>query len=152
MLSTISNIKYDVGVARETQDACRAWELLTRLFFARRGQLPTLAAELELSPVQCHVLHLIEPGRAVPMGRLAETLACDASNVTGLVDRLESRGLIARQPSAGDRRVKVLVLTPTGARLRALLHSRMAEPPDPFRRLSAAEQRTLVKLLERLFE
>ena len=82
--------------------------------------LPPLAAELELSPAQCHVLHLIEPGRPIPMGQLAETLACDASNVTGLVDRLESRGLVRRRPSAEDRRVKVLDLTPTGSRLRTL--------------------------------
>jgi DNA-binding MarR family transcriptional regulator len=102
--------------------------------------------------VQCHVLRLIEPDEPMPMGRLAETLACHASNVTGLIDRLESRNLIERRPSADDRRVKVLVLTPTGSRLRALLHRRMAAPPDPFARLSAAEQRTLVNLLERLVE
>src|SRR3981081_4457338 len=63
------------------------WELLVRLFFAQRANLPPLAAELQLSPAQCHVLHLIEPERPIPMGQLAETLACDASNVTGLVDR-----------------------------------------------------------------
>ncbi len=142
----------DRGVSRDSRDACRAWELLTRLFFARRGQLPILAAEFELSPVQCHVLHLIEPDQPVPMGRLAETLACDASNVTGLVDRLESRGLLKRRAAASDRRVKVLTLTPTGARLRAELHRRMADPPDPFRRLSAEEQQTLVRILERLLE
>ena len=68
-----------------------------QLFFAQRANLPPLAAELELSPAQCHVLHLIEPGRPIPMGQLAETLACDASNVTGLVDRLESRGLVRRR-------------------------------------------------------
>jgi MarR family transcriptional regulator, organic hydroperoxide resistance regulator len=139
-------------VTRGDQTACRAWELLTRLFFARRGQLPAIAAELELSPVQCHVLHLMEPERPVAMGRLAETLACDASNVTGLVDRLESRGLIVRRPSDSDRRVKVLVLTPTGARLRAQLQKRMTDPPDPLRRLSAAEQQTLIRILERLLE
>jgi MarR family transcriptional regulator, organic hydroperoxide resistance regulator len=139
-------------VASPKPEACRAWELLTRLFFAQRGQLPTLAGELELSPVQCHVLHLMQPDRPIPMGRLAETLACDASNVTGLVDRLESRGLVARQASAVDRRVKVLVLTPTGARLRARLHQRLAAPPDPFRRLSESEQQTLVRILERLLE
>ena len=77
--------------------ACDAWQLLTQLFFAHRANLPTLAAELQLSPAQCHVLHLIEPGRPIPMGQLAETLACDASNVTGLVDRLESRG--SRSPA-----------------------------------------------------
>src|SRR5881409_3342768 len=95
---------------RTERDACRAWQLLMKFFFAQRGHLPSAAAEFDLSPVQCHVLHLIEPGRPLPMGRLAETLSCDASNVTGLVDRLESRGLVQRRLSAEDRRVKVLQL------------------------------------------
>src|SRR2546422_3737494 len=107
-----------------------AWPLLVRLFFAQRATLPPLAAELQLSPAQCHVLHLIEPGRPIPMGQLAETLACDASNVTGLVDRLESRGLVRRRPSAEDRRVKVLDLTSAGARLRAVVLERMTKPPE----------------------
>src|SRR3954470_17658145 len=132
--------------------ACDAWQLLTQLFFAHRANLPSLAAELQLSPAQCHVLHLIEPGRPIPMGQLAETLACDASNVTGLVDRLESRGLVRRRASEADRRVKVLELTATGARLRSLLIERMTAPPATLRRLSAAEQRSLVRILARLLE
>jgi DNA-binding MarR family transcriptional regulator len=127
-------------------------ELLVRLFFAQRANLPPRAAELQLSPAQCHVLHLIEPDRPIPMGQLAETLACDASNVTGLVDGLESRGLVRRRPSAGDRRVKVLILTPTGSRLRALLLDRMTAPPAALDRLSLREQRALVRILRRLLE
>lgn len=137
-------------MSADREASCRAWELLTRLLLEHRVQLPALAAEFDLSPVQCHVLHLLEPGRPVPMGRLAETLACDASNVTGLVDRLESRGLLERQPSPADRRVKVLVLTATGTRVRMQLQKRLAAPPDPFRRLSEQDQRTLVRILERL--
>jgi len=135
-----------------TPDGCDAWRLLLRLFFTQRANLPPLAAELELSPAQCHVLHLIEPGRPIPMGQLAETLACDASNVTGLVDRLESRGLVRRRPSEADRRVKVLDLTPSGARLRALLLDRMTTPPAMLGRLSIREQRVLVRILNRLVE
>jgi DNA-binding MarR family transcriptional regulator len=129
-----------------------AWHLLVRFFFTQRANLPPLAAELQLSPAQCHVLHLIEPDRPIPMGQLAETLACDASNVTGLVDRLESRGLVRRRPSAGDRRVKVLHLTPTGVRLRTLLVDRMTNAPSALERLSLREQRALVKILTRLLE
>jgi DNA-binding MarR family transcriptional regulator len=129
-----------------------AWPLLLRLFFAQRANLPPLAAELELSPAQCHVLHLIEPERPLTMGELAETLACHASNVTGLVDRLESRGLVLRRPSPADRRVKILILTPTGARLRALLLDRMTAPPAALERLSLREQRELVRILRRLLE
>jgi len=129
-----------------------AWQLLVRFFFAQRATLPPLAADLQLSPAQCHVLHLIEPDRPIPMGQLAETLACDASNVTGLVDRLESRGLVRRRPSPADRRVKVLVLTQTGCRLRALLLHRMTAPPAALERLSPREQRALVRILTRLLE
>jgi DNA-binding MarR family transcriptional regulator len=137
---------------RASPHACDAWELLIQLFFDTRANLPPLAAELQLSPAQCHVLRLIEPGRPMPMGQLAATLACDASNVTGLVDRLESRGLVCRHPSATDRRVKVLDLTPAGSRLRTLLLDRMTTPPATLRRLSVREQRALVRILTRLRE
>jgi DNA-binding MarR family transcriptional regulator len=114
--------------------------------------LPPLAAELQLSPAQCHVLRLIEPDRPIPMGQLAGTLACDASNVTGLVDRLESRGLVRRRLSKEDRRVKVLELTAEGARLRTLFLDRMTAPPPSLGRLSVQEQRTLVRILARLLD
>src|SRR5256885_1263172 len=145
-------MNYTGAVKRRGPSDCSAWRLLVRFFFTQRASLPTLAAELQLSPAQCHVLHLIEPDRPIPMGQLAETLACDASNVTGLVDRLESRGLVRRRPSPEDRRVKVLHLTPTGARLRALLVDRMTAPPATLERLSAQEQRELVRILTRLLE
>jgi DNA-binding MarR family transcriptional regulator len=128
------------------------WGLLVRLFLAQRANLPGLAADLELSPAQCWVLQLIQPDRPIPMGQLAETLACHASNVTGLVDRLESRGLLRRRPSEEDRRVKVLVLTPAGARLRAELVERVMAPPAALERLSPREQRALAKILRRLLE
>jgi DNA-binding MarR family transcriptional regulator len=138
-----------VGMERAESDACRAWQLLMKFFFAQREHLSS-GAELDLSPAQCHVLHLIEPGRPLPMSRLANTLSCDASNVTGLVDRMEARGLVERRPSAHDRRVKVLQLTPAGALLRAQLLRRMTGRSLPLSKLSLKEQRTLVKILEGL--
>ena len=135
-----------------SDDACRAWQLLMKFFFAQRGHLPSSGAEFDLSPIQCHVLHLIEPGRPLPMSRLAGTLSCDASNVTGLVDRLESRGLVRRQPSPQDRRVKVLHLTPSGARLRAQVLKKVTGGSVPLSRLSLDQQRTLVKILETLVD
>ena len=136
---------------RTDQDACRAWQLLMKFFFAQRAHLPS-RAQFDLSPIQCHVLHLIEPGRPLPMSRLADTLSCDASSVTGLVDRLESRGLVRRRSSPQDRRVRVLQLTPTGARLRTQLLRQMTGGSLPLSRLSLDQQRTLVKILEALVD
>ena len=132
-------------------DACRAWQLLMKFFFAQRAHLPVCGGA-DLSPALCHVLHLLEPGRPLPMKRLADTLSCDASNVTGLVDRLESRGLVQRQASEGDRRVKALELTAAGKRVRADLLGQMARRSLPLSRLTIRQQRTLVKLLEALVD
>jgi DNA-binding MarR family transcriptional regulator len=48
------------------------------------------------------------------MRRLAEQMNCEASNLTGLVDRLEIRGLVERRPDPADRRVRLLALTHEG--------------------------------------
>jgi MarR family transcriptional regulator, organic hydroperoxide resistance regulator len=137
---------------RTRMPACRAWQLLVKFFFAQRQHLPPVGDEFGLSPVQCHLLHLIEPGRPMPMGRLAATLVCDASNVTGLVDRLEARGLVQRRPSAGDRRVKVIQLTPRGSRVRERLLRQMTTASHPLSRLSPAQQQSLIRILEALVD
>ncbi|MBI3769863.1 MAG: MarR family transcriptional regulator [Deltaproteobacteria bacterium] len=131
--------------------AAEAWTLLLELLLAERGRLPAIAATLRLSPAQCHVLHLLEPGRPVSMRRIADALACDASNVTGIVDRLEARGLLQRRVVAHDRRLRVIVVTRRGAAARARLLARLAAPPPPIARLSRAEQRALCTLLRRAF-
>lgn len=150
-MSTIEVCQYNAGVVKRAEpEACRAWQLLMKFYFVQRRHLPDWAGQFGLSHVQCHVLHLIEPGHPVPMSRLAEVLSCDASNVTGLVDRMEARGLLERRPSPGDRRVKVLALTPTGARLRGEMLIHMTGQPLPLSSLTPDERRALVKLLERL--
>ena len=80
--------------------ACRAWQLLMRFFFVQREHLPGCGGTVRLvtGSVPCPAPHRARPAAAD--ARLAEALACDASNVTGLVDRLESRGLVQRVASA----------------------------------------------------
>ena len=131
------------GVARE------AWTLLFQLAKAKHSLLTANLAALDLTNVQAHALHLLEPERPLAMSALADALYCHASNVTGIVDRLESRGLVERRPGAGDRRVKTLALTPEGAEVRARVAELMSEPPQEIAALSAADQRALRDLLRR---
>ena len=103
--------------------------------------------EFALTPPQAHLLRELAPGPR-PMGELAGRLACDASNVTGLTDRLEARGLVERRAAPGDRRVKVLALTDEGERVqRALWERLMAESPVTAG-LDRADQRVLLGLLQ----
>ena len=119
------------------------------LVMAERTRIPQIAAEFQLSPPQAHALRMLEPEQPLPMGRLACALGCDASNVTGIVDRLEQRGLIERRPSDRDRRVKVLVVTSQGAQVRKALMIRLSEPPQSIAALSPADRRRLAGLLRR---
>jgi len=140
---------YYVPMSKDAQDA---WNLLFRLFISQRGRVPEVAAKYDLSPMQAHVLRLIEPAAPLPMRTLARKLGCDASNVTGIVDRLEERGLLVRAVSAVDRRVKMLVLTDAGMRLRQRIMADLAEAPEPIARLSAEDQRALRDILSRALE
>jgi MarR family transcriptional regulator, organic hydroperoxide resistance regulator len=108
-----------------------------------------MAAEFDLSPMQAFALRHLEPGTPLAMSDLAEALHCDASNVTGIVDRLETRGLIARRSDDHDRRVKMLVVTEKGVELRKRLLARISEPPPAIASLPAADQRSLRDILRR---
>ena len=66
------------------------------------------------------------------MRTLARVWACDASNVTWMVNHLETRGLVERRMLTSDRRVKTVALTPLGARTKAELFMRLHEPPADF--------------------
>ncbi len=133
-----------------TDDATEAWTLLSRVMMARRAHTLAIAAELELSPPQLWALRHLEPDAPLPMSALAGLLHCDNSNVTGIVDRLEARGLVERRPAAHDRRVKHLHLTAAGTTVRAQVGERMAQPPEGVARLDAEELHQLVALLRKL--
>jgi len=127
--------------------AAEAWSLIADLFGSQRGRFLALAQEFDLAPQQMGAIkHMAEP---MPMSELAGRLACDSSNVTGIVDRLEARGLVARQPAPHDRRVKMLVLTAEGERVRGELVKRMSEPPPALASLPAKDQRELRDILRR---
>jgi DNA-binding MarR family transcriptional regulator len=57
---------------------------------------------------------LVEAGDSLPLGHLAERLACVKSNVTQLIDRLEAEGFVTRAPDPGDRRSRLAVITELG--------------------------------------
>jgi DNA-binding MarR family transcriptional regulator len=133
----------------QVSPAREAWALMFELFAQQKPRHIAIAAEFDLSPMQAFSLRLIEPGTPLAMSDLAEALHCDASNVTGIVDRLEARELIARRGADRDRRVKMLVVTDKGAALRERLLERISEPPPPIAALSAADQRSLRDILRR---
>jgi DNA-binding MarR family transcriptional regulator len=113
-----------------------------------RQHATELAADYDLSFLQLRALWRLE--HPLPTGSLAEQLGLDPSNVTSVVDRLEARGLVARQPHVDDRRVKLLVLTDAGREARTTIDERMFATLTVFDDLTSAERRQLVTLLAKI--
>ena len=138
-----------VGTVRRSTAADEAWQLMQGLFGVHKRRLIALCQEFDLAPQQLIAVRLLDPAAPSPMSALAEQLHCDNSNVTGIVDRLEARGLVARRSAEHDRRVKMLDLTERGAIVRARLAERFDEAPPQLAALSAADQRALRDLLRK---
>lgn len=82
----------------------------SRVFFAR----------WDLSPSQFNVLNLLcDQPDGLSQIELGRQLLTHRSNVTGLVDRLEARGVVVRKDVEGDRRAYRVVLTSSGRKLMA---------------------------------
>lgn len=131
--------------ASAADPASEAWDLLASLVYP--PPFLAIAQESGLRPATFGALRILDEPRT--MSEIATFLRCDNSNVTGIVDGLETRGLAERTPSPGDRRVKLIALTAAGRRLRARLMREARKPPAWLERLSPADQRALRELLKR---
>src|SRR4029077_17135705 len=132
-----------------SHDAAReAWGLLGNLVYP--PPFLTVARRLGLRPPAFGGLRALAGPRT--MSELATVLHCDNSNVTGIVDGLEEKGLVTRQPAPDDRRAKVNAPTARGRRVRGRLVRAVEKPPAWIEGLSAADRRALVEILGRATE
>ncbi|WP_254885935.1 MarR family winged helix-turn-helix transcriptional regulator [Streptomyces sp. NA02950] len=126
-------------------------ELMDRLARAAAGyyrDLTAAAAVHGLTMTQAKMLILLR--QPLPMRALAGRLGCDASNITGLVDRLEARGLVSRHLDASDRRIKRVVATEEGREAVRRVRADMRGTAEAFARLDEEGRRSLYELLGRL--
>ncbi|MFI8241283.1 MarR family winged helix-turn-helix transcriptional regulator [Streptomyces sp. NPDC085866] len=109
------------------------------------------AGEHALTGPQARLLSLLslEP---LPMRKLAQKLKCEPSNVTGIVDRLEVRGLVARRPDPADRRVKLAAPTDEGLRVARDLREGLRFAREPLAGLTDEERSSLRDLLRRMLD
>ncbi|WP_063065688.1 MarR family winged helix-turn-helix transcriptional regulator [Nocardia violaceofusca] len=131
-------------------DTAQLMELLSVSLGVYYSEFTVAAASENLTASQGKTLTVLRRGPAA-MRTLAETLACDASNVTGIIDRLAKRGLVRREASATDRRVTNLVITPEGERAVDAIRAKMHQTREGLSRLGDEDRDRLHTLLERVF-
>ncbi|MGW6688289.1 MarR family winged helix-turn-helix transcriptional regulator [Streptomyces sp. NPDC054961] len=123
-------------------------ELLAAIGTAQWRDFAAAAARHGLTSTQAKVLAQLKG--PLPMRGLAALLVCDASNVTGIVDRLEARELVRREPDPVDRRVKNVVATDAGRDVIRRVREEMQATHGALDVLDDTESATLHALLERL--
>jgi DNA-binding MarR family transcriptional regulator len=130
--------------------AADAWRAIFDLIVSTAPERDAYIRRVGLSPAESRALASLDPMRGRPMWALAREWGCDPSNATWLVDRLERQGLAERETGASDRRVKMVVLTPRGNRLRYRLRRVFYKPPVLLSRLSRRDLESLRQAAARL--
>jgi DNA-binding MarR family transcriptional regulator len=125
--------------------------LLVRVAITTKHHLMSIAEQHGLTGMQLYTLCLLEADMSVPMNLLSSMLYCDASNITGIVDRLLSQEYIKREENPKDRREKMITLTQKGAELcNTFSHLFESYIPESLQALSKTEQQQLHTLLRKI--
>ena len=127
--------------------AAEAVEAFFTLYNRMHAHYAGICGSLDLTPQAGTVLRALRAPS--PMREFARGLGLDASNLTGVVDRLEARGLVERRHDPLDRRVRLLVPTPAGTGLRRRLDERLFTAPPLLAGLDTAQREQLRALLAR---
>jgi DNA-binding MarR family transcriptional regulator len=113
----------------------------------------TLLREHHLTAPQLALLQEVERCGPAPIGSLAKAAYLGAPTATGIADRLEKQGLVARVRTESDRRQVLITITAAGKQLlRRNPPSISASFHDQLRRLSKAEQQKVCDVLQQVAE
>lgn len=125
---------------------------------ARRASLAILdafykdMAVFDFGPVDFSVMSIISHNPGITSRQLCAALSLLPPNLVGLLNRLEKRGLIVRQPHPSDGRAVGLYCSPEGRRITEKAETAAAASGAKVtRNLTAAEHKTLARLLQKIF-
>jgi DNA-binding MarR family transcriptional regulator len=126
-------------------------DLIATVVARYHAEYEDAAAQHRLTGAQARVLGLLarEP---IPMRQIARILKCEPSNVTGIVDRLEARGLAERRPDPADRRVKLAAATTEGRDTAERLRGSLNFAREPLAGLTEEQRAVLRDLLRRMLD
>jgi len=129
--------------------AARAWQAMRTLVLDRYDRRKKVCDALGMSFIRAKALRRIAAG-PMTMRELAAGLGTDPPYTTVAVDDLERRGLVVRTVRAGDRRSKLVSITPAGLEQAQLASEILNAPPRPVRELPAADLAALDRILSQL--
>lgn len=135
------------------KDAQHLWDLMLELGRRRslRDPLAQLVEGLQLTPPQLHAIAWLGIDGSLPTSVLAQRIGASGSSTTGIVDRLEKLGYVARAPNPGDRRVVLVSLSPAGEALASeCINTFKGRLDFLMAALTPADRRALIRLVTQI--
>jgi len=129
--------------------ATAVWRAMLALVHDRHDRRKEVCEALDMSFVRVKALRRLA-GQPMTMRELASRLQTDAPYTTLVVDDLEKRGLVRREPHPSDRRAKLVTTTGLGRTEAARAEEIMTQPPPQMLALDAAELDALARLVAKL--
>ncbi len=129
--------------------SARSWQAMRTLVLDRYDRRKKVCDALGMSFIRAKALRLVAAG-PMTMRELAAGLGTDPPYTTVAVDDLERRGLVVRTVRTGDRRSKLVSITPAGLGQARLADEILSAPPRPVRELPAADLAALDRILRHL--
>ena len=124
---------------------------LVSFLLQAKQHIISVSADFGLTSMQALTLLTIQPNSQQSMSSICKRYECDASNITGIIDGLEQKDLVSRQPHPTDRRVKIIHLELAGHDLqKKLIASIAATSGHLFSGLTTAETQQLATLIQKI--
>ena len=136
----------------ETRSLQSFYDALMHFLALSKQQMVKIAAEHGLTATQGFLLMLSGSDEVRTMNSFGQLLGCDASNITGIVDGLERKGLLARAEHPTDRRIKTVRLLPKGDAIRTAILRQMSDRNQSYilSKLSSTELETFIALIQKI--
>jgi MarR family 2-MHQ and catechol resistance regulon transcriptional repressor len=129
----------------------RLWLVMARAFHAMRQHAERSLEGIDMSLTDFAILETLLNRGPQPVNTIGQRIRLTSGAVTTAVDRLESRGLVARRSDPNDRRARIVTLTPPGTKHIGAIFGKHKETMDRLADdLTKSERATLIALTKKL--
>jgi len=132
-------------------DSDEFYHALVSFLLQAKQQIVAISGEFGLTSIQALTLLKLNSAEAPSMSSFCKLYDCDASNITGIIDGLEQKKLVSRQPHPKDRRIKMIHLELAGKKMQATIIRRLAQTSEHlFSGLTETERGQFARLIQKL--
>jgi len=126
-------------------------DIVTQLFIHCHKKEARFVHIYNVTPIEFRTLRFLNNSRKLTVGELAHDMDLTTSRITRIIDSLEEKGYVIREPGKNDRRIYNLSLTATGKRqIKKMLYDYLSLHEDILKTIKPEDQKVMLRYLLKL--